>query len=564
VSIVGITVCGCEGLYTVSCYVGTCGTCGTCLRIAIAAAASLCSGAVAAFLCAAYMAARMDSFSSAVLRPDFFHGCVDLCVVWMRSCAAVIVMIFEGKFFLIVCASCFDHCFACLTHFVRACVFVLCAAIVEGGRCADVLLKCAFMAIVSWLEASALNAATSSFVGEMPRVSHSAAREGVVIVVGRAVCLFCICICRVPGGITRYLRFCLTGLGPRLQSVRFCSRLCAMVSMWCVGVICPPTGVVVPAGYELTDAERRVLAGRVRGVPLNVDHVGVRGAVLGLVARGRPVDGSSVRAVLPHVGVVRDGWHCPSDGSVWVLFEIFSGYELVRYLFCRGQLSCLSLTHLSGPECMPVEVTLCSAPARPFSFVRYACGTLVGACEYKARVQSGEIKADTMDVTTKPEVPAPEAVSRIAAILGQLTAADRGLIEARFTEMMSSVDDAESGKKDALDRLDMMSKIKATDVNLFTTHFDELLAQLPPETLAKYSLNSDMKKVIAAGANSEVLHHVGQLIRCASATLVSKTPATVERGEAGSSKRMRVSEPEADVPVAGSALSRALANTFGA
>lgn len=335
--------------------------------------------------------------------------------------------------------------------------------------------------------------------------------------------------------------------------------------MWVCGVVCGPLSVDNPDGYELSFADRLGLCPRLFGCVVNVDHSGVQGAVATSLHSSGSVSSREVRSVLPHVGVVRDGWLC-SDGTLWVLFEVFDACERVCGLIEGGHLGCLSLTHYddgSGGKLVPVEVALCSSPARPYSFVRHVCGSLPAACEYKARVVSGAIPSIPITMEAEP-VP---VVSKLEAALQALSAADRGLVEARFTEMMSAVDDANQAKADAEKTLAHLKALKDTDKKLMQQHFDTLAGLLPEDIRNQFLVNNDMRGILET-AEPEVFHNVNQLIKCASAGML----AAASGGGRAVAKRARVesapepetaSEPEPEaVSESGSILSRALADTF--
>ena len=341
--------------------------------------------------------------------------------------------------------------------------------------------------------------------------------------------------------------------------------------MWVCGVVCGPLTVANPSGYELSLGERSRLSSLLCGCVVNVDHSGVHGAVATSLYSDGAVTRRGVRSVLPHVGVVRDSWLC-GDGTLWVLFEVFDACAGVCGLLEAGHLGCLSLTHFSdGGSVVPVEVALCSSPARPFSFVRHAGWSLPAACEYKARVLSGAIPS-VPDMETEP-VAAP---SKLELALQALSASDRGLVEARFTEMMSAVDDATQAKSEAEKSLAHLKALKETDKKLMAQHFDTLAGLLPDDIRKQFLVNSDMRGILET-AEPEVFHNIGQLIKCASAGMMAASASASASASAGA-KRARVepvvpssemdaeaaSEPAGGVSAlaGGSVLSRALANTF--
>ncbi len=332
--------------------------------------------------------------------------------------------------------------------------------------------------------------------------------------------------------------------------------------MWVCGVLCGPYSVENPSGYELDGTARSGILSQLVGCVVNVDHFSVEAAVATSLYCDGVVTGRGVRSVLPHVGVVRDAWLLP-DGTLWVLFYVDDDCTGVCGLLESGHLGCLSLTHYNDGRgaFVPVEVALCSAPARPFCYVRHAGWSLPAACEYKARVLRGVI----------PSIPVMEtspATSKLEAILSALSDADRGLVEARFTEMMGAVDDATQAKKEAEKTLEHLRALKETDKKLLKQHFDTLTGLLSPELKEQFLVNSDMHGILST-AEPDVVHNVSNLIKCASASMMSL--ASESSGPSSKRSRVEVEETVSEaVPVSsssssgGSVLSRALANTFNA
>lgn len=333
--------------------------------------------------------------------------------------------------------------------------------------------------------------------------------------------------------------------------------LCAMP--YFVGVIVPPESVKVPAGYELGGVARIAITLRLRGLPITVQHGGVQDAVTtALSCPSGSLDGVSMRGSLVHAGVVRHGW-MSADGAVWAILEVFAGYERVLWLIAGGHLQALSLSHVGAST--PVEVSLCSVPARDFCFLRAWVGTLEAAFAYKAKVDRCE-HTSTRPFAMETTAGATPAVSQLEKIIGALPDAERSLVMARFTEMMGKVDDARAVSAKSQKRLAAMTEIKETDKRMFTEQFKYLMDMLPDAS--KYAVTPDTCRVLQDAA-PEVVHHVGQLLKCASARL-AETSATPT--EFAGAKRAR-SEPEvvpAAVPPSASSemtpLQRALANTF--
>jgi len=313
---------------------------------------------------------------------------------------------------------------------------------------------------------------------------------------------------------------------------------------------------VTPPGYELSDLEKRDVSLRLRGKPVTVQHRKIREHVAALDALSLPLQNINLRLAVPHVGVVVASFL--HDGWLWAIFSVSDDCSLVLALMRAGHLLCLSLTHVgSGAAIAPVELTLCSVPARPLSYIYHECSSLVAAFTYKARILTNSI-AYKMDTKPDPSAASAPALSQLETILSKLSADDRVLVEARFSEMMSSADDATLAQKQTLSRLNKLIEIKEVDKKMFATHFDYLLSQMPTDVQAKYAVNTDTRAVLT-DAPAEVLHHVSQLIKCASASMASTARHTPEDAAPSPAKRARITP--APEPT-GSVLGRALADTF--
>mgnify|MGYP001499860615 CR=1 FL=1 len=336
-----------------------------------------------------------------------------------------------------------------------------------------------------------------------------------------------------------------------------------------VGVVVGGHGLSELSGYELSSGERQLVSSQLRGLPVSVQHAGVREAVLAAGMSEYGLSSLGMRSELSHAGVVRHGWFCPLDGSVWAIFELFDDFELVLGLVNGGHLQGLSLSHVgAGEDVRAVELALCSVPARGCCFIRHRCTTFEEAFNYKAAVDNGYYTSlEPSKMSSSPTASTEETPSRLEAVIASLSEADRTLVQARFSEMMAKVDDAAAGEASAKKRLEQLVAIKETDKKMFEEQFQHLLSFLPENLQRSYALTGETCKVLR-DASPEVLHHVGQVVKCASAHFASR--AVSEAPSEPRNKRSRVEEAVATsvtTPVSSSStpltpLQRALADTF--
>lgn len=229
-------------------------------------------------------------------------------------------------------------------------------------------------------------------------------------------------------------------------------------------------------GYGLESKDMHLLAAQMRGIPITVEHHGIEGVVSELIQsqkalipinvtnaldRGDDVKSMSVGRVI-EAEVTRFQELC----IVFVMDRLPSVQWLVEQGFMRG----LSLTHIESSThgMVPLEVSLCSEPARPGCYVE-ALGTKEQVEAYKRRrgltnvvaasrafYQRGTMSTGTPQETTPVSAAAPSVVAetpdaatpatRIEQVLSQLSEEESGLIKARLTDMMKRCDNESSAR----------------------------------------------------------------------------------------------------------------------
>lgn len=146
---------------------------------------------------------------------------------------------------------------------------------------------------------------------------------------------------------------------------------------------------------------------------------------------------------------------------------------------CADYLRGLSLTHIQTDDGnWPLEVSLCTEPARPLCYVYHTSLTIFQAEDYKRGLQSKTIHDPTsisicaaskqiMEVDTPVEKPLLEQV------LDSIPEEQRTIIAARLTEMCKHVDDAKIAQKTAEEvAASAQSELeKARKEVLFNAHF---------------------------------------------------------------------------------------------
>ena len=181
--------------------------------------------------------------------------------------------------------------------------------------------------------------------------------------------------------------------------------------MYYVAIVCPSPNVAVPPGYELSQAERLKIASTLVGIPITVQHANVEKKIAEIPAK-KPLTAALMQNKLDSCGMVVGAW---TDSSLAIMAVIFihDYCQRVQSLINAGHLSSISLTHVQGSS-QPVEVTLCTLPARPGSKIVFTSQHLKDAYAYKAQCELQE----TSSMETTADTPAVERTPLQAIIDG--------------------------------------------------------------------------------------------------------------------------------------------------
>lgn len=124
------------------------------------------------------------------------------------------------------------------------------------------------------------------------------------------------------------------------------------------------------------------------------------------------------------------------NGSGWAVAAVDErAYPRLCAGILHGSLKSVSLTtYRAGNRVVPVEISVCTFPARPGSWVQWATRSLQKVVAYK-RSAAEYTNSITME-------PAP--TNPFLDILGKLDPTDRAIIETRFTEVMARLNEQET------------------------------------------------------------------------------------------------------------------------
>lgn len=349
--------------------------------------------------------------------------------------------------------------------------------------------------------------------------------------------------------------------------------------MYFVCVVCPPDHVALPHGYGLTTPERNKLAARMCGIPITVQHANIH-AVAAKLTDAQVACPSFINNTVDSAGHVVSAW-VDAEGGMWAVFEIDNDLTLTLDLIDKGHLGAVSLTHLES-SAMPIELSLCSAPARPGATIKMKTAELKDALAYKAATERTALKRKTLQAAMETPAPPTNNMSAIETILAALDPKDRALVQERFADMIKAVDSARSSESDAIAAKKRIEKVTSVDKKLMQHELDHLLKFFSEEDKSLYVVGNDTMFDALKECPPGAIQSVSNLIKCASANMArlhqlssQKAPATLVAASVTRTEMKTVEETPEEEPARGakrtfdeskeddlSPLQRAMANQF--
>lgn len=288
--------------------------------------------------------------------------------------------------------------------------------------------------------------------------------------------------------------------------------------MYYVAVICPALSVQVPPGYELTKNEREIITSKLVGIPITVQHAEVEKRIA-QIPLSTPLNAALMQKKLDSCGLIVGSWMDANNAIIAIVF-VHPECTRVINLIEVGHLSSVSLTHVQSTS-QPVEVTLCTVPARPGSKIVFASRDLKDAYQYKANNELKEIA--NMEVTPAAQ---ENAKTPLQAIMDGLPMEQRDLIQARLAEMMTAVDTARTEKNEAQSKMETLKKMTEVDQTLMKSHLDHwrsvMGSELDAYGLAVGANGQDCALEMLKKADAGVQHTVSNIIKCASAHMAKR------------------------------------------
>ena len=271
------------------------------------------------------------------------------------------------------------------------------------------------------------------------------------------------------------------------------------------------------------------------------------------------------------VGVVVAAY-VDAAGRAWAVGAINrTAYPRLCQTIIEGTLKSVSLTTVqleNGPP-HPLELSLCSFPARPASNIVWCTESAQKARTYKRHAEQRATDTPaTMEATPPVQVDTP--ANPFTAALDKLSPEDRAVIEARFEEIVGKYDVTAASATQLQGQLDEISKAAEADKAMLKQQVDLFLENTAADTYKGYGMQACAKSVMDSTNANEMRRAVDRMLTVANREFANRAAGT-QRSDAGEAppKRSRAAAPRPKQPAVAvappqSALQRAFAATFDA
>lgn len=271
------------------------------------------------------------------------------------------------------------------------------------------------------------------------------------------------------------------------------------------------------------------------------------------------------------VGVVVAAY-TDAAGRAWAVGAINrAAYPRLCETIIEGTLKSVSMTTVqleSGPP-HPLELSLCSFPARPGSNIVWCTASAQKAMTYKRHAEQRATHTPaTMEAVPTPPPQVDTPANPFTAALDKLSPEDRAIIEARFEEIVGKYDVTAASATQLQGQLDEISKAAEADKAMLKQQVDLFLENTNADAYKGYGMQACAKSVMDSTNANEMRRAVDRMLTVANREFANRAAgAPVARAAGGESppKRSRAA-PSSKQPVAApqSALQRAFAATFSA
>jgi hypothetical protein len=305
------------------------------------------------------------------------------------------------------------------------------------------------------------------------------------------------------------------------------------------GYVYPPRHVCVDkfdvAGFALSAEELCDIQRRLPGCPITYEHAGIEEASsrMGML----PTATATIKTLNKcaqesgdmkkcPVGIVQSAFFCADGGLVCCFVINSNAFPRMCTIIDSKLLRGLSLTHFHGNVVVPLEVSLCSAPARPECFVTFFGNSAKDILWYKARRCAARITP--VMTTTAPPAAAPAATT-MKALLESLQPSERDLIAAALDTFKSKIAEETSKNAELQAQHDALTKANAVDKSMLESQVQAFLGAVGPSTASQFGLEPS---TCAQNINSEnpeiVRRQIDRMLMCCNYSLTTRA---VEKGK---------------------------------
>lgn len=349
----------------------------------------------------------------------------------------------------------------------------------------------------------------------------------------------------------------------------------------------------MPDGYALGDDQLAVISAQIPGAPVTFEHAGIADTVRGSLLVDGKIPTGVVRERLALLARSR-----PERGAVGSVLEMFQSSDTywyaiftvdlpsVTWLITTGKVPAVSLTHIAeGDDVTPLELAVCSHPARPGSTILASAEKPADVLEYKRRLMNR-----TVHNTTLIDMADQEKQSHLEAILEKLPKDTRDAIENRLVLVQAKLEAAQKAQAEAEARVDSdegilaakeaqrqaeeklakaeqsiktLEMTAASDTARLRQEISTLKAHIDPDVLENCSISDETLEALFtdnAGDVRRVMDRVlvaanTMMMKMKNASLITPQARAPVMASEPSKKRRLDTEPT-------SLLERALADTF--
>lgn len=346
----------------------------------------------------------------------------------------------------------------------------------------------------------------------------------------------------------------------------------------------------MPPGYALQTSELESLADQIPCAPVTFEHAGIQDIVRGSLIVDGDIQLDRVRQRLellaqerPERGIVGSVMEMFRAGNNWYcMFTIRDDLPTVEWLVKTDRLRGLSLTHVCKDSgLVPLELSLCTEPARPGCWIVCVTDKPVDIVDYKRQLQQevteatvtmADTQASHLESIIKDLSPeSQEAIkNRFVVVQAKLEAAQKQAEEFQqrmecegnsdeLSQAVTARKDAEEKLKLAEDNIRALEMVAASDSQRLRQEVSTLKAHIDPTILANCSVTDDSLESLFKTDNAgDIRRIMDRVLVAANTQMMHMKNNSLQQPSAPVNRKRK----HVEITDNTSLLERALADTF--